>query len=440
MDTKYLKIAAAGLGLLIAAQVEATGLLEIYQQARNTNPQLAAADANLKAVEQLHSQGIAGLLPVIDLTANLNRQDFNNLGTGTPTRHSTNKTASLNLLQPLFRRDLWIQLKQADSQIAQAQAEYAAADQDLIVAIAERYFNILGAQDNLTFATAEKEAIARELDQARQRFEVGLIAITDVHEAQARYDLAVSQEIQAISQLAGSKDALRETAGIHYDTLALLKDEIPLETPEPATPDLWVEQALQQNLSVLAAQAAAETARQEMRRQRAGHLPTLDLNASYNYQDNNFGGIAPIKREDTLVGLRLNVPLYQGGGVVSRSREARHRFTQTSEQLNQATRNAELETRNAFRGIQTDLAQIRALAQSLVSTQTAVDAAEAGFEVGTRTVVDVLNAQREFFRAKFNYAQARYLYLVDQLKLKRAAGNLGQADIERISGYLQAGE
>ena len=437
MDTNYLKIAVAGLGLLIAAQVEAAGLLEVYQQARNTNPQLAAADANLKAVEQLHSQGIAGLLPVIDLTANLNRQDFNNLGKGTPTRHSTNKTASLNLLQPLFRRDLWIQLKQADSQIAQAQAEYAAADQDLIVAIAERYFNILGAQDNLTFATAEKEAIARELDQARQRFEVGLIAITDVHEAQARYDLAVSQEIQAISQLAGSKDALRETAGIHYDTLALLQDEIPLETPEPATPDQWVEQALQQNLSVLAAQAAAETARQEMRRQRAGHLPSLDLNASYNYQDNNFGGITPIKREDTQVGLRLNVPLYQGGGVVSRTREARHRFTQTSEQLNQATRNAELETRNAFRGIQTDLAQIRALAQSLVSTQTAVDAAEAGFEVGTRTVVDVLNAQREFFRAKFNYAQARYLYLVDQLKLKRAAGNLGQADIERITSYLQ---
>lgn len=438
MEIKRFKYIIAGLGLVLSAQAPATNLLDVYQQARNTNPQLAAADANLKAVQQLRSQGIAGLLPSIDLTANINRQNFNNLGTGTTTRHSTNKTGSLNLVQPLFRWDLWIQLKQSDSQIAQAQAEYAAADQDLIVAVAERYFDILGAEDNLTFAKAEKDAIARELDQAKQRFEVGLIAITDVQEAQARYDLAVSQEIQAISQLAGSKDSLRETVGIHYETLALLNDEIPLETPEPATPDQWVEQATQQNLSVLSAQAAAETAHQEMRRQRSGHAPTLDLNASYNYQDNNFGGIAPIKREDTQVGVRLNVPLYQGGAVVSRTREARHRFTQAGEQLTQATRTAELETRNAFRGITTDLAQIKALAQSLVSTQTAVDAAEAGFEVGTRTVVDVLNAQREFFRAKFNYAQARYLYLVDQLKLKRATGSLKQEDIERISSYLQA--
>lgn len=440
METLRLKFALLAVGLTLFGQAPATTLLEAYQQARGSNPQLAAAEQNLLAVKQLRPQGIAGLLPVIDVTGNLNRQNFDNLGTNTPTEQSTNKTASLDLVQPVFRMDRWIQLKQAQSQIAQAEAEYAAADQDLMVATAERYFNVLSAQDNLTFAVAEKDAIARELDQAKQRFDVGLIAITDVQEAQARYDLAVSQEIQANSQLAGARDSLRETTGVYYDSLNQLAEHLPLESPQPETADDWVNQAMQQNLSVLSAQAAAETARQEMRRQRAGHLPTLDANASYNYQDNNFGGIAPIKRQDTLLGLRLNIPVFQGGAVVSRTREARHRFSQATEQLNQATRSAELETRNAFRGIQTDIAQINALAQSLKSTKTAVEAAEAGFEVGTRTVVDVLNARREFYRAKFNYAQARYLYLVDQLRLKRATGNLSRADLEKINSYLQGAD
>jgi outer membrane protein len=440
MDINKLKFLFLGVLLTATAPGNTENLLTIYEQAKATNPQLAAAAANRQAIIELKSQSRAGLLPNIILNGGIDRRRSDDLSTNNKPTYSTDKSAAIRLQQPLFRYDRWIELKQADSRIAEAEATYSAAEQDLMVATAERYFNILSAQENLVFAKAEKAAIARELDQAKQRFEVGLIAITDVHEAQARHDLAVSQEIQASSQVETARDTLRETVGQYYDQLDEVIEDLPLVTPEPADPNIWVKQATEQNLEILAAQAAAETARQEMRRQRAGHLPTLDLNASADFrkQTNNFGSTSfNTERNDNVIGLGLDLPIYQGGLVKARTREARHRLSQASEQLNQATRKAELDTRTAFRGIQTDIAQIKALAQSLISTRTAVEAAEAGFEVGTRTVVDVLNAQRESFKAKFNYAQARYQYLVDQLRLKRATGSLSQVDIEKINGYLQ---
>ena len=440
MAIKILKLSILGVLLIASGSGNAENLLTMYQQAKATNPQLAAAAANRQAVVELKTQSRAGLLPNIILNGAIDRRQSDDLTVNDKPTYSTDKSAAIRLQQPLFRYDRWIELKQADSRIAEAEATYSAAEQDLMVATAERYFNILSAQENLAFAKAEKEAIARELDQAKQRFEVGLIAITDVHEAQARHDLAVSQEIQAVSQVETARDTLRETVGQYYDHLDEVIEDLPLAIPEPADPDEWVKQATEQNLEVLAAQAAAETARQEMRRQRAGHLPTLDLNASSDYrkQTNNFGSTSfNTERNDNSIGLGFDMPIYQGGLVNARTREARHRLSQAGEQLLQATRKAELDTRTAYRGIQTDIAQIKALAQSLISTRAAVEAAEAGFEVGTRTVVDVLNAQRESFKAKFNYAQARYQYLVDQLRLKRATGSLSQVDVEKINGFLQ---
>ncbi len=423
--------------LTLANGAHAEDLLTIYRQAADTNPQLAAAAAELQAVREKRPQGLAGLLPVLGLNGSLARQRFKNLNRSSPVSRSTSRSAGLQLTQPLFRYDRWIQLKQADSAIAQSEAQYAAARQDLMVTVASRYFDVLGAEDNLEFALAEKKAIARELDQARQRFDVGLIAITDVNEAQARYDLSVSQEIQARSQLQEARDALREVAGKRYEHLLRLQEELRLDVPEPAEPDAWVERALQENLRVLAAQAGAETARKEIQRQRAGHLPTLDASASYNYLDTNFGGIAPITRLDGEVGLKLNLPIYEGGLVMSRTREARSRFQQATEQVQQEVRAAELETRNAFRNVQTAIAQVKALAQSLKSTRVALEATEAGFDVGTRTIVDVLDAQREFYKARLDYARARYLYLVNQLRLKKAAGILAEEDLATVSGFLK---
>ncbi len=425
------------LALALSGSASAGDLLTVYRQAVDTNPQLAAAAADLRAVREKRPQGLAGLLPTLGLTGNIARQSFKNLNQSSPTSRSTSRSAGLQLSQPLFRYDRWIQLKQADSAIAQAEAQYAAAQQDLMVTVASRYFDVLGAEDKLEFALAEKKAIARQLDQARQRFDVGLIAVTDVNEAQARYDLSVSQEILARSQLQEARDALREVTGAHYEQLLRLQNELELVSPEPASPDEWVRRAMEQNLRVLAAQAGAETARQEIRRQRAGHLPTLDASASYSYLDTNFGGIAPITRMDGEVGVQLKLPIYQGGLVSSRTREARSRFEQATELLQQEVRAAELETRNAFRNVDTAIAQVKALAQSLRSTQVALEATEAGFEVGTRTIVDVLNAQREYHRAKLDHARARYLYLVNRLRLKKAAGILTTDDLTAINKHLQ---
>lgn len=422
--------------LVFSGPASAVDLITVYEQALRTNPQLAAVEANLRAVRESRPQALAGLLPTLGTVATIDRTRFKSIDPSEPATYSTDKQASLNLSQPLFRYDRWIQLSQADSAIAAAEAEYAAAQQELMVQVAERYFDVLGAQDNLQFAESEKAAIGRQLDQATQRFEVGLIAITDVKAAQARFDLSRSQEIQAISTLAEARDALREITGVYYEDLDALKPDLELKRPDPDSATAWIEQATQQNLSVLAAQANAELARQEIRRQRAGHLPTLDFNASAGFVDLNFGGVAPIKRQDNEIGLQLNIPVYEGGLVTSQTREARSRFEEATQRLQQQVRAAELETRNAYRGIATDIAQVEALGASLVSTQIAMEAEEAGFEVGTRTIVDVLNAQRENYLARLNYARARYLYVVDQLRLRRAAGVLDNSHLQAVNEAL----
>jgi len=425
------------IALLFASGIaHAADLLTVYETAASSNPTLAAAAANLKATRENRPQALASLLPNLTLGASLGRSRFKNIDPSQDATYSTDKLASINLVQPLFRYDSWIALKQADSTIAAAEADYAAAQQALMVDVAERYFAVLDAQDNLEFAQAEKSAISRQLDQARQRFDVGLIAITDVKAAQARYDIAVSQEIRAVSELDGARDALQELTGQYFDHLAPLRPDLKLVRPEPDSPEHWIAQAKQQNLQVLSAQAASEAARQEMRRQRAGHLPTLDFSASARYQDVNFGGIAPIKRQDSQIGIELNVPLYQGGAVSSRTRQARSRFEEATRKLQQAMRAAELATRNAWRGIRTDIAQVRALSESLESTRVAVESEEAGFEVGTRTIVDVLNAQREHYLARLNYARARSLYVVDQLRLKRSTGILSRDDLVEVNRAL----
>lgn len=424
--------------LLVTSNItNAADLLTVYEVAARHNPTLAAAAATLKATRESRPQAYASLLPNINFGASLGRSRFKNTDPSQDATYSTDKLASINLVQPLFRYDRWIALKKADSTIAAAEADYAAAQQTLMVDVAERYFAVLDAQDNLEFAQAEKSAIGRQLDQAKQRFEVGLIAITDVKAAQARYDIAVSQEIRAVSELEGSSDALSELTGEYFDDIALLRADLKLSRPEPDSSEHWIDQAKQQNLQVLSAQATSEAARQEMRRQRAGHLPTLDLNASARYQDVNFGGIAPIKRQDSQIGIQLNIPLYQGGATSSLTRQARSRFEEATQRLQQAVRSAELATRNAWRGIRTDIAQVNALSESLESTRVAVEAEEAGFEVGTRTIVDVLNAQREHYLARLNYARARSLYVVDQLRLKRATGILSHDDIVEVNRALK---
>ncbi len=424
------------IGLLLCGSANGADLMEVYREAARTNPQLASVRSNLEAVREQRPQALAQLLPTIDANAAIEKKRFKERDSSTPSETSTDKVASLNLTQPLFRYDRWIKLNQSDSEIARAEAEYVLAQQDLMVLVAERYFGVLDAQDNLEFAEAELKSIGRQLDQATQRFEVGLIAITDVKAAQARYDQSVSLEIRAISDLVEAKDSLLEVVGTYYNSVDILKPELELSNPEPDSPDAWIKQARQHNLSILAAQATTDTTRQEIQRQRAGHLPTLDLNANTTYFDIQFGGAVPQKRHDSEIGLQLNVPIYLGGAVNSRTRQARSRFQESTDRLQQRVRAVELETRNAFRGVKTDIAQVRALKRALESTEVAIEAEEAGFEVGTRTIIDVLDAQREYFLARLNHARARYLYVVDQLRLKKASGILTEDDLEELNKAL----
>ena len=434
-----MKTLLTAISLLLASSIiQAADLLTVYETAAANNPTLSAAAASLQAIRENRPQAIAGLLPTLNANGSVTRKRFKSFHPTQDATFSTDRTAGINLVQPLFHYDSWIALKQADSTIAGAEADYANAQQTLMVDTAERYFAVLDAQHNLEFAESEKSAIGRQLDQAKQRFDVGLIAITDVKAAQARYDTAVSQEIRAVSDLEGARDALSELTGKFFDNISPLRADLKLARPEPDSSEHWINKAKQQNLKVLSAQAGSEAARQEMRRQRAGHLPTLDIDASSNYQDLNFAGIAPFTRWDNQIGLQLNIPLYQGGIVNSRTRQARSRFEEATRQLQQAVRSAELETRNAWRGIRTDIAQVRALNAALDSTRVAQEAEQAGFEVGTRTIVDVLNAQREYYKAKLNYARARSQYVVDQLRLKQAAGILSREDMVEVNHALES--
>lgn len=438
MNPKRTLLATLMSGLLATTgqPVLALDLLGAYRIAADSDPALRAAAANRDALLEADDQALAQLLPNVGINGSLSRNRFDDLDTDNLS-YSTDQIYTLTATQTLFRWDQFVALDQADNRVARALAEYSAAEQALIIRLAEAYFNVLAAQDNLAFARAELDAIGRQLEQARERFEVGLIAITDVHEAQARYDLATSQEIVAKNELDSAREALYEITGELNEPVNPLNDRMQLLYPEPRDTATWVDRALENNLNLVALQAAVEAARQEVKRQRAGHYPTLDASASVSRRDQNFGGVFGLKRHDASIGVELNVPLFQGGAVNSRTREAHYRFIESQEQFDQARRQTQRQTRDAYRGVASGIAQVRALEQALVSTETALEAAETGFEVGTRTIVDVLDAQRERFRAQRDLARARYDYLLSTLRLKQAAGSLNADDLQAINAWFQ---
>ena len=428
----------AGIGLLAAVlqQAAADDLVSVYQLALDADPGYQGAIAAHAAALEILPQSRAALLPNLALRGDVSRDRFEDRSSDGDTSYATNQNYSLGLRQPLYQRERFVQLEQADSRIAQADAELLAARQDLILKAATRYFLVLGAQDNLDFVQADKQAIERTLDQAQQRFEVGLAAITDTLEAQARYDIAVSDEINAEKLLADTREALRELTGELPVAPEILQPEIPLLAPAPADQNQWVTAAIEQNPLVLAARAATKTARQEIEVQRSGHYPSLDMTADYSYRDIRFGGEVDQERNDSAIGLELNLPLYQGGLVSSRTRQYRELYNQAREEQLQQRRAAERQTRDNYRGVISGISKVRALQNAVRSNEKAVEAAEAGFEVGTRAIVDVLDAQRELLRARRDHARSRYDYLLDTLRLKQATGILEETDLAQINEWL----
>lgn len=439
MDIKKLNTLLSIGTLLASANCFAADLLSVYKLAEKNDPAYLQEVASYKATQEARPQAMSQLLPAISFSANTTRldQDISSASTfGSGGEINFNSRGySLNITQPIFRRDRFIALDQADSEIKQAEAELAEAQQDLIVRIAERYFDVLAAKDNLEFAEAEVKSLSRQLEQANQRFEVGLSAITDVQEAQAGYDLAIAQEILAQNSIDNAEEAMRELTGDYVTNFEVLGDSMKLVKPEPAAIENWTEISLEQNLGMVAAREAAETARNEIKRQSAGHYPSLDLVGSHGY-DSTGGRFGATKTHTSSIGLELNIPIYSGGLVSSQTREAHENYNSAMHALEQARRSAQRLTREAYLGVITGISQVNALKQAVISSETALEATEAGFEVGTRTAVDVVASQRTTSEARRNYSQAKYDYILDTLRLKQAAGTLSTEDLELINAWL----
>ncbi|HWP94695.1 MAG TPA: TolC family outer membrane protein [Gammaproteobacteria bacterium] len=453
-------IAALSFGtLLTAGPAGAVDLLEVYQLAQKNDPAIREAEANYLAAKQAKPQAWARYLPQIIASGARTEDDetgtrsFFTLDplTGQPRFQEVPLDAQpestyyqVGLRQALFNWSYIRQIGQAAAEVARAEAQYQAAQQDLLLRTAERYFNLLAAQDALESARANREAIGRQLEQARKRFEVGLIAITDVQESQAAYDQAVADEIAAERSLASAREAVRELTGSYFETLERPLDSLPLSPPDPDSPEAWVELALKQNLNLLASRFNAEAADAAVGSARGAHYPTLDLVASHSkFEQETAQTLAGVSAPSTIdtetdsISLQLNVPIFSGGATQARVREARYRYIAAREQLERVTRETERQARDAFLGVVTEISRVQALRQALASSETALKATEAGFEVGTRTTVDVLDARRNLFRAQTNYARSKYDYLLNSMRLRATAGLLTAADLERINAWLE---
>src|SRR6202521_3334446 len=451
---------ASTLALLLLAfsgTAPAKDLVGVFEDAVHNDPVIRQADANRLAAREARPQAWAAVLPQLNGTAsatgdhNAGEQPFFGTGpNGAPLVTSapavvdtTSKKWALNLQQNLFSWANWMALKGAASEVAQAEATYQAAEQQLILRVAQAYFNVLAAEDGLEANQASLEAISRQLDQANKRFEVGLIAITDVQEAKAARDTAAAVVIAAKRTLATSEDQLQEITGQKYDRLSKPGGDMPLKSPEPADESRWVNISLEQNLSHVSSRLGAEIARDNVRVAVGGHLPTLDLVAGRSYQrqgvNENFAGERfgyDSYFNDRQIGLQLTVPLFAGGLTQSRVRQSQYRWIAAKEAVVQSSRATERQARDAYLGVISGIARVQALRQALESSQTALKATEAGYEVGTRTAVDVLNSRRTLVQAQTDYAVSRYDYIVSVIQLRLAAGNLSRTDVVEVNKWL----
>lgn len=431
---------AALLGSSSAAQ--AADLLETFRAAQANDPVFAAARATQQAGQEKLPQGRSLLLPSISLNANstFNDQTIQYKGAfpfpGGNTRYNSHGYG-VNLTQPLFRQQNWLAYTEAELQVAQAEAQFRIAEQDLILRVAQAYFDVLIAQDSVELAEAQKKAISEQLEQAKRNFEVGSATITDTHEAQARYDLTSAQEIAAQNNLEIKKRALQQLINAMPKDLKYLGKGFKLESPQPADMEKWVDEAQSNSLQLAIAKAGAEIAEKEVARNRGGHYPTLDLVANYSNNQSN-GGSFGVGSDTTnkSVGVQLNMPLFQGGAVNSRWREAEANRERAQQELENTRRSVALQTRQAYLGVVNGIAQVKALQQALTSSESVLEASKLGHEVGVRTNLDVLNAQQQLYATRRDLYQAEYSYLVSRLRLKAAVGSLSEEDLSSVNQVL----
>ena len=419
------------------ASAQALDLVGAYRLAAENDPAFLAAGAERDAALESVAIAQAGLRPSVSFggSATLESDDVNEPAQSSDTY--SNLSLSLDATQPLYRLDRTIRLGQARTREEKAKADYAVRTQQLIERVVERYFGVLQAGDDFRFAETNREAIGQQLRQAQQRFEVGLIAVTDVEEAKSRFDLASAREIEAKNGLDNARETMRETIGEYPENLATLGADIPLAVPDPADIDAWTATALERNLPIRSASLAVAIAKEAIRIASAGAQPTVDLVGRAAATDRNRKPTGGSEALSASIGIRLNFPLYTGGRVSAETREARARHRESMHVQERARRDAVRQTRQAYLGVESAIARVGALRQAVVSSQSALDAVDAGFQVGTRTSVDVLDAQRDLFQARNDLAAARYDYIRNALKLRLAAGTLVPSDLDAINEWLE---
>ncbi|HAY09861.1 MAG TPA: channel protein TolC [Thauera sp.] len=429
---RLLAVCIAG---LFSAGAMAADLMQAYQDALANDARLAAARAELEAGRERVVQGRAGLLPQIGLSANTTWNDSELRSTsGSPERSYNSNGYGVQLTQPLFRWQNWVQYKQGELQTALSETQFGIARQDLVLRVAEAYFNVLIAQDALAAVDQLRAAAAEQLELARTSFEVGTVTITDVHEAQSRFDLASAQEIAAANQLEVARQTLAQIIGKEPGGLSGLREGVALQRPQPDNIADWVAAAESGSFGVQARQLAREIAVREVERQRAGHLPTIDVVASHGV--NHRPQPSTDRAEASAIGVQLNMPLYAGGRVSSVTREAAALRVKADAELDDARRSAALAARQAWLGVTSGMAQVRALEAARVSSTSALEANKLGYEVGVRINIDVLNAQTQLADTLQQLSRARYDTLLAQLRLKAAAGTLGEDDVQAINALL----
>jgi outer membrane protein len=441
---KSLAIGFAALSLGIAVlPVRGADLLSVYQEALGSDPQYASARANFLAAQEKSVQGKAALLPQLTANAAVNYTNADARFPGSTffpggQRDFGGRTFGVQLTAPLYRPQSWETWEQGKLQGTAAELQLGASGQDLMVRVSQAYFDVLLARANLAFIRAQKSAISEQLAQAKRNFVVGTATITDTNDAQARFDLSTAQEVAALNELEVKNRALATIIGKYPGPVAGLATPVSLEGPQPADINAWVEQARETSLTVEVQKTAVEIARREVEKQKYGHLPTVDLTASYadvkaNSSVQGFGS----EIRQGVAGVQVQLPLYAGGAIGSRIREASANRVKAEQDLENARRQVTLSTQSAFLGVTSGLAQVRALEQALRSSEVSLESTKLGREVGVRTQVDVLNSQQQVANARRDLARAVYDTIVAQLKLKQAVGRLAVEDLAAINRLLR---
>lgn len=422
----------------------AEDLLSVYQQAKMSDPSVLKAEAQFRASEDGIDIARSVLLPQINATAGINGgkgETYDRAGTppSVVSNDFRNIDYGISLNMQVYRHDSWLSLDNAKKAAHRSDVGYQIAKQDLIIRVTQAYFDVLSAYDDLDFSGAEKKAIERQLEQTKQRYAVGLTAITDVHEAQAQYDNAITDEIRAQNGVYNAEEALRVITNVYPKELNPLNtDRFSTARPIPDNVDQWQQTAEAKNLSLIAEKISVDIAKENINIARSGHYPTVDFAGSYGSNERKVGDFTDPYVDTFSVGLQLTVPIYSGGATTSAVSQAQNNYVAASQDLALQHRSVVRVARNSYNTVNATISGIKALEQSVISAESALKATEAGFEVGTRTIVDVLTSTRNLYNAKRNLSSTRYSYILSILSLKQAAGTISEKDLEDINKGLRS--